>query len=120
MPLVTILFGPLPKFGTRVKENVPVALVSVSVEIVMVPLPIGPAASQPTVGDTIKLPTNGLVEPTVCVPTWAGELRAIVVMPGLPVPDTTRLFPVAMLATVIRPVHGTPSIVAVIVPPSLG
>ena len=113
--MLTSLFAPVPEFGTRVKEKVPVALVDVSVEIVMEPLPEGPAASQPTVGDVTNVPVNGLVAPTVCVPTCAGELKAMVVAPGLLVPDTMRK-PFAMAATVIVPVHAAPSIVAVIVP----
>jgi hypothetical protein len=118
-PLVTTLFAPCPGFATSVKKNVPVALVAVSVEIVMEPLPAGPAASQLMLGNVPNAPTKGLPSPTVCVPTCAGELKASVVAPGLPgrsVPDTTREFPVAMLAAVIVPDHDTPSIVAVIVP----
>ena len=38
-PLLTSLLGPVPEPGTRVKEKVPVALVAVSVEIVIEPLP---------------------------------------------------------------------------------
>ena len=118
-PLLTTLFWPVPGFGTRVKKNVPVALVAVSVEIVMEPLPVGPAASQDSLlGDVTfasRTAVTALPEPTVCVPTCAGDARAMPDDVGLTAADTMRE-PVATTAVLIVPVHATPSIVAVIVP----
>jgi len=100
-PLLTTLFGPVPEFGVRVKANVPVVLVAVSVEIVTEPLPDGPAASQPTVGDVTSAPVTGLLAPTLCVPTCAGAANDIIVAPGNPAADITNELLAASAAVLI-------------------
>jgi hypothetical protein len=98
-----------------VNANVPVALVGVSVDTVIDPLPMEPVASQLTVEELTRAAVSELLG-MLSVPTCAGVLNASVVLSDARVPDTIRKLPVPIAATVIVPDHEAPSMVAVIVP----